>query len=140
MAKKKVVPSVATKATKRTKLSLKLSPVEAAADCVKSMNKRTVDSVLVFGYDEFTTAFLEEAMRKGKFRILYSELDDNKATAMTRILMRFNYAGLRCRYVNKLVAMKEPWSEILILGSTENSLELATLGFNFPEILVLEEF
>lgn len=140
--KKTKAKSLSTKKTIRQKVKLKMTPKDAAYDAAKSIKQRHIKSVMVFGQDDWTDEFLKEAMRFKLPMVMFSDFSDGKATHMNKIVARFNGSKPRTQYVNKLVALKEPWADVLIFGATENAERyLRGVGSHpYKETFVLEEF
>ena len=134
--------TVSTKTTTRKKVKLKGTPEHMAKDCAKSIVVRGIRDIMVFGQDEYTDAFLVEAMKNGIEMVRFSDFNQHGATHMNRIIARFNGSAAHSEYVNGQIALKEAWGEVLVFGSSESANKYAEIASELPykEIFVLEDF
>lgn len=134
--------TVATKKLARQKVKLKVTPQQAAQEAAKSLKNRGIESVMVFGLDDFTMEFLGEGMKKGLQQICFSDDNVHNASTMQKELARFNNSMNVAYHVHHVTALEEVWAEVLVLGKKDTALEYKKRVGELPydQVIVLEDF
>lgn len=141
MPRKKQEEKVSTAKPVRKKVRLKVTPQDAANDVAKSLTKKGVNQVMVFGQDEYTDEVLASLMKAGMGSIRFSDNNVHKASHMQKVLARFNNSLLVGEHIHHTTALGEVWAEVIIFGLKETAKQYKEIVGELPykNIIVLEE-
>ena len=139
------MPKITPVLKKRQKMVLNRPVKSQVLDVVNSLNNKKVDSILIYGLDKWTEAFLEAVIIRSKIsEINFSDENDEKASYMQAIAGKYTNTLHRVHYVNKFMALNAPWASFLVVGSGEMFKSIVKsypdIGSSFKDIIVIEGY
>lgn len=132
------------KATRKKRV-LKPEPSVKAKEAADKLFKEDYRTVMVWEHDEFTVAFIKEFLFKSRMtEVMFSAKVDQVASAMQMVGAAAPNSLHRVMYVNKGIALKEQFAEILVVGTEQVFKEDVEPQLNliegYAEIVILESF